>query len=191
MKASYKKSAKLILLLISTLLIASVSAVTYISLTMTSTIDVYGSQVYFVVGGDNGTKGLVVTLDSQNTTTTLTGLRAYPNASFTYTDPIRVRNNATSGTSFPQLRLTPYSNPSTNAADFVYIRFLLNASGSDDRWLNYTSNGVSWTSPSASSAWTSTGINWSTEWSIVIYTKANATATTSNSVTIGITIDVD
>jgi hypothetical protein len=155
---------------------------------MTSTIDVYAADVYFVVGADNGTSGLVVTIGSQSTTATITGLRAYPNASLTYTDPIRVRNN---GSLTAQLRLVPLTDPSTNPEDFVYIKFLLNASGADDRWLNYTSDGSSWTSPSGATSWTSTGIGASTEWPIVIYTKANATATASDSVTIAITVDVD
>jgi len=183
-----KKSMKFVALLLTSLLIASVSAVMFYSLEMTSTIDVYAADVYFVVGNDNGSSGLVVTFGSQNTTATITGLRAYPNASLTYTDPIRVRNN---GSLTAQLRLAPLTDPSTNPEDFVYIRFLLNASGADDRWLNYTSDGSSWTSPSSATSWTSTGIGASTEWPIVIYTKANATATTSDSVTIAITVDVD
>jgi hypothetical protein len=179
---------KFLALLLTSILIASVSAAMYYSLEMTSTIDVYGADVYFVAGADNGTAGLVVTFGSQNTTATITGLRAYPNASLTYTDPVRVRNN---GTSTAQLRLAPLTDPSTNPEDFVYIRFLLNASSADDRWLNYTSDGSSWTSPSSATSWTSTGIGASTEWPIVIYTKANATATVSDSVTIAITVDVE
>lgn len=189
MNINHKKTAKLVLLLISTLLIASVSAATYYSLTMTSAIEVYESDVYFVVGGDNGTEGLVVTFGSQYTTASLSGLRAYPNASFTYTDPVRVRNN---GSSTVQLRIAPDTNPSGNAADFVYVKFLLNAtSAGDRRWLNYTSDGSSWTNPPGPTSWTTTGIGGSTEWPIVVMTMANATATAGNTVTIGITVDVD
>lgn len=186
-----RKSTKLLTLLLTSMLIASASATMYYSLTMTSTIEVYAPDVYFVVGTDNNSKGLLVTLGSKNTTTTLTGLRAYPNATFTYTDPVRVRNNATSGAS--QLRLAPYLDPAGNAADFVYVKFLLNATAvGDRRWLNYTSNGVSWTSPTAPTSWTTAGgIGAGAEWPIVVITKANATATTGNKVTIGITVDVD
>ncbi len=184
-----KKSMKFLTLLLTSILIASVSAAMYYSLEMTSTIDVYGADVYFVAGTDNGTAGLVVTFGSQNTTATITGLRAYPNASLTYTDPVRVRNN---GTSTAQLRLAPLTNPSANPEDFEYVRFLLNATNAGDRkWLNYTSDGSSWTSPSSATSWTTTGISASTEWPIVIYTEANATATISDSVTIAITVDVE
>ena len=188
-KMPLKKSAKFLILLLTSMLIASVSAVTYISLTMESTIAVYKSNVYFVAGSDDGIAGLVVTLDSTNTTATLTGLRAYPNATFTYSDPVRVRNNATSGSN-PQLRLAPKVDPSANPEDFEYVKFLLNASSTDDRWLNYTSNGSSWTSPTGPTSWTITGIAPSTEWSIVIYTKATAGATVTDSVDISITVDV-
>ncbi len=184
-----RKSAKLLVLLLINMLVVTVSAAMYYSLSMSSTIDVYAADVYFVVGTDNGTSGLVVTLGGQNTTATITGLRAYPNASLTYTDPIRVRNN---GSTTAQLRLAPLTNPSANPEDFVYVRFQLNATAAGDiKWLNYTSDGVSWTSPSGPTSWTTTGIGASTEWPIVIYTMANATATAANSVTIEITVDVD
>jgi len=184
-----KRSLKFLTLLLTSMLIASVSAAMYYSLTMSSTIAVYQAEVYFVVGGDNGTKGLVVTINSPKTTATLTGLRAYPNASFTYTDPVRVRNN---GSVTAQLRLSPDVNPSANPEDFVYVKFQLYAATAGDRkWLNYTSNGVSWTSPSGPTSWTTTGIGASAEWPIYVYTKANATGVATQSVTIGIKVDVD
>ena len=189
-KILFRKELKLVTLLLTAMLIASASATMYYSLTMTSTIDVYAADVYFVVGLDNATSGLLVTLDGTNTTATLTGLRAYPNASLTYTDPIRVRNNASAG-NYTQLRLVPVTNPSGNENQFVYIRFMLNATTAENKWLNYTSDGSTWTNPSGPTSWTTTGINGGEEWPIVIYTKANATATATNSVTIVITVDVD
>jgi len=184
-----RKETKLVTLLLTSLLIATASAAMYYSLTMTSTIQVYQAQVYFVVGNDNGNKGLVVTLDGTNTTATLSGLRAYPNATFTYTDPVRVRNN---GSVTAQLRLSPSVNPSLNPEDFEYVKFLLNATSVGDRkWLNYTSNGVSWTNPSGPTSWTTTGIIASAQWPIVVMTKANATAVSGQTVTISIKIDVD
>ena len=185
-----RKSAKLLVLLLINMLVVTVSAAMYYSLSMSSTIDVYAADVYFVEGADNGTSGLVVTLGSQNTTATITGLRAYPNASLTYTDPIRVRNNASAG-AYAQLRLVPVTNPSGYEDQFVYIRFMLNATTAEDKWLNYTSDGITWTNPTGATSWTTTGIDGGEEWSIVIYTKANATATAPSSVTIKITVDVD
>ena len=190
MKRVFSKSAKLLILTLMSVLVISATAAMYYSVSMSSTIDVYATDVYFVVGSDNGTKGLVVKFGSQNTTAIVSGLRAYPNATFTYTDPLKVRN---SGASAADLRLAPDLDPSTNPEDFVYVKFLLNATAAADRkWLNYTSNGVTWTSPSSPTSWTTAGgIGASAEWPIVIITMANATATASESITISITIDVD
>jgi hypothetical protein len=187
-KILFRKEMKLVTLLLTSMLIASVSAATYYSLTMTSTVSVYASNVYFKVGTDNGAKGLVVTLGSDNTTVTLSGLRAYPNATFTYTDPVKVRNNATSG-SAPSIRLAPSSDPSGNADDFEFVKFLLNATAvGDRRWLNYTSNGATWSNTGATS-WVSLPNN--TEWSIVVMTKALTTGVAGQTVTIVFTVDVD
>ena len=109
------RSTKFVTLLLSSLLIASASAAMYYSLMVTSTIEVYAPYVVFWVGSDNATKGLVVKFNTPNTTATLTGLRAYPNASFTYTDPVRVRSK---GGADAAVRLSPYTNPSANYEDF-------------------------------------------------------------------------
>ncbi len=180
-----RKSLKFLTLLLTSMLIASVSAGMYLSLTMKSTIGVYRSNVYFVKGSDaNQTGGPTLLLDSTNTTATITGLRAYPNATFTYENVTLVRNNATSGTTL--IRLAPKVNPSGNATDFEYVKFMLN--GTEARWLNYTVTAGSWSTPSASD-WIT--IPTETQWSIVIMTKASATAVTGRTVTIQITVDVD
>lgn len=188
-KIFFRKEMKLVTLLLTSLLIASVSAATYLSLTMTSTVSVYRSNVYFVEGTDNATAGAILKLDSTNTTATITGLRAYPNATFTYENVTLVRNNATSG-SPTQIRLRPDVNPSANPDDFVYVNFLLNATNLiDRRWLNFTSNGVDTWSNTDTTEWVT--IPLSTQWSLVIMTKATATATAGNSVTITIKVDAD
>ncbi len=183
-KMLFRKEAKLVTLLLTSLLIATASAGTYLSLTMTSTVSVYQSEVYFVEGSDNGTAGAVLVLDSTNTTATITGLRAYPNATFTYQNVTLVRNNATSGTT--NIRLSPDVNPSANPEDFEYVKFMLN--GTSAQWLNFTSNGSAW-SNTGSTSWIT--IPTSTQWPIAILTKATAGATISDSVTITIKVDVD
>jgi len=186
-KMFFRKEMKLVTLLLTSLLIATVSAATYLSLTMTSTISVYRSNVYFVEGSDNGTAGAILTLDSTNTTATITGLRAYPNASFTYENVTLVRNNATSG--LTRIRLSPDVNPSANPEDFVFVKFLLNATDpADRRWLNFTSDGSDW-SNTGTTEWVT--IPTSTQWSIAIITKATVGATIGDSVTITIKVDVD
>jgi len=179
-----KKSMKFFTLLLTAILIASVSAGTYLSLTMTSTVQVYQSNVYFVEGSDNNTAGAILALDSTNTTATITGLRAYPNATFTYENVTLVRNNSTSLNS--SIRLAPDVNPSAHPEDFVYVKFMLN--GTSVRWLNFTSNGATWNNTGTTS-WIT--IPTSTQWPVAIMTKATYNATISDSVTITIKVDVD
>jgi hypothetical protein len=54
--------------------------------------------------------------------------------------------------------------------------------------LNYTSNGSTWTDPSTSSF---VQVNANTEYAIVVQTMANATATSGQTATIEIAIDIE
>ena len=179
MSRIFSKSAKMLVLTLMSILIISATAAVYYSLSTTSTITTATTDVWFVLGEDNATAG--VSLNPDNTTATLTGLKAYPNATFTYTDPLKVRNNHTS-TSF-DIRLRPISL-SGNDTEFIFVNFTLQ--GSSLRALNYTCSGGSWTIPSTTS-WIT--IPASTEWSITIETKAKDSAA-SASVTIEIAVDV-
>ena len=179
MSKVFSKSAKMLVLTLMSILIISATAAVYYSLSATSTITTATTDVWFVLGEDNTTAG--VSLSPDNTTATLTGLKAYPNATFTYTDPLKVRNNHTS-TSF-DIRLRPMSL-SGNDTEFVFVNFTLQ--GSSLLALNYTCSGSSWTIPSTTS-WIT--IPASTEWSITIETKAKDSAA-SASVTIEIAVDV-
>jgi len=174
----------LVLLLISTLVI-TVSAFVYYSLGMTSTISTATTDVWFVKGVDNVTAG--VSLSPDNTSAMLTDLLAYPNASFTYTDPLRVRNNHTSNTY--QIRLSPVSL-SGNDTEFVYVKFLLRNGTFEENAtlvsLEYTCDGSDWTVPSAT-GWVQ--IPASTEYAITVVTKAKDSAASAQ-VIIEIAVDV-
>jgi len=183
-----KKPIKLLALLLTSMLIATTSALVYYSLNMTSTITIATTDVWFVKGLDNVTAG--VSLSPDNTSATLTGLKAYPNASYTYTDPIRVRNN---GTAARNIRLTPVSL-SGNNTEFVYVKFLLRNGISETSptlaSLNYTCSGSSWTIPSATGWVSIPATNPDTQWAITVITKAKDSAA-SASVTIEIAVDVE
>jgi hypothetical protein len=180
----YRKEMKLVTLLLTSMLIASASAAVYYSLTMKSTVEVFGTSVFFVKGEDNATAGLTTTITGNGTYVTLTGLRAYPNASFTYEDPIRVRNNASSAV---DIRLTP-SSISGGATNIVFVKFILNGTGVGTRSLNYTSNGSTWSNTGMTSWITMPATNPDTEWSIIVQTKAKEGAV-SDSVAIEILVD--
>ena len=181
-----RRSLDLIVLLIISAFVVTVSAQVYYSLSMTSTAGVFGTDVYFVIGGDNGTAGLNVVIGSNGTTATLTGLRAYPNITFTYGDPVKVKHN---GTVAADIRLAPVSI-SGGAANFVFVNFILNATGVGTRSLNYTSNGSTWSDTDTSQWISMPATNPDTEWSIIIQTKAKAGAV-ADSVTIEFTVDVE
>ena len=181
-----KRSLDLIVLLIISAFVITVSAQVYYSLGTKSTITTATTDVYFVLGVDNGTAG--VSLSPQNTYATLTNLKAYPNASFTYTDPLRVRNNHT--TSAYTIRLNPTSL-SGNDTEFVYAKFLLR-NGTVEASptlasLNYTCDGSSWTIPSAT-GWIQ--IPASTEYAITVITMAKDDAASAQ-VEIEIAVDVE
>jgi len=180
-----KKSAKFLTLILTSIVIASVSAGVYYSLSMTSTITTATTDVWFVVGTDNGTDCDVV-LSPQNTSATITGLKAYPNATYTYIDPIRVRNN---GSAAQDIRLRHVSL-SGNDTEFDYVKFQIrNGTTEADailRTLNYDCTGSGWTLPSNT---TYVSIPDTTEWSVTIETMAIDNAA-SASVTIEIAVDV-
>ena len=177
----FNKSVKMMILTLISLLVISASAAVYYSLEMTSTITTAANDVYFVEGPDNSTAG--VSIFNDNKSATLTQLIAYPNMTMTYDDAIRVRNNHTS-TNY-NVRLTPVSL-SGSAAYFVYINFTLQTSTTIS--LNYTSDGSSWTTPSATSF---IQVDANTEYAIVVQTMANATATSGQTATIEMNIDTE
>ena len=184
LKILSKKPVKFVTLLLTAMLIASASAAVYYSLSMTSTISVATASVYFVEGADQASAG--VNLSADNKTAQLTTLKAYPNVTTTYADPIRVRNNHTSSSFNVRLVHLSLSGAATN---FVFVNFTMTwTNGTEIQAFDYTSDQASWTPPSSPSAWHS--IPNSTEWIIKVETKAVAGAT-SDTVTIEMTIDVE
>jgi len=177
------KSMKFVTLLLTSMLIASASAAVYYSLSMTSTITTAANDVYFVIGATADATAAGTSIFDGNKSATMTLLKAYPNMTMSYDDPLRVRNNNTS-TAF-NVRLKPISRTG-NAAYFKFINFTLQTSTRIS--LNYTSNGVSWSDPSTS-GWVSVAAN--TNYAIVVQTQASATATSGQTATIQIAIDVE
>jgi len=182
-KLLFRKEFKLATLLLTTLLIASASAAVYYSLSMSSTISVATTSVYFVEGADATSAG--VSLSGDNKSAWLTQLKAYPNVTTTYSDPVKIRNNHTSTAFNIRLRHVSLSGA---AANFVFVNFTL-VDGTTNLALDYTSDQSSWTLPSPSTtAWIS--IPAGTQWSIQVETKAIAGAA-ADSVSIEIAFDVE
>jgi len=180
MSRVFSKSAKMLVLTLMSILIISATAAVYYSLDATSTITTAANDIYFTLGPDNSAG---VSIFNDNKSATLTGLKAYPNISMTYDDPIRVRNNHTSTTYKVRLRPVTLSG---NAANFAYINFTLQTTTKIS--LNYTSDGTSWNTPSTTDF---VDVNADTEYAIIVQTMANATATSGLTATIEIAIDIE
>jgi len=181
MSQIFSKSTKMLVLTLMSILVISATAAVYYSLEATSTITTAANDIYFTLGPDNSTAG--VNLFNDNKSATLTDLKAYPNISMTYDDPIRVRNNH--ATNPYNVRLRPVTM-SGSAADFVYINFTLQTSTKVS--LNYTSNGASWTTPDTTEF---VNVSNSTECAIIVQTMATATAASGQTATIEIAIDIE
>jgi hypothetical protein len=177
-----KKSLKIAALLIASLIIATVSANVYYSLSVTSTISVASTDVYFMPGTDSTSAGASMG-SADNTTITFTNLKAYPGITTTYSQAAIVRNNASSASY--QIRMRPVSLTGA-ATNFVFVNFTLVEGTTTKASLNYTSDISSWTIPSETSF---TSISANTNWSLVVETRA-VTGAASDSVEIVLTIDV-
>lgn len=181
MKRVFSKSAKMLILTLMSIVVLSATAAVYYSLEMASTVTVAANDIYFVEGPDNATAG--VTIFNDDKSATLASLKAYPNISMTYDDPIRVRNNNTGTNHFVRLRPVSLTG---NAANFVYINFTLQTATKVS--LNYTSNGAAWTTPSATSF---VQIDANTNYAILVQTMANATATAGQTASIEMAVDIE
>jgi hypothetical protein len=179
MNISYKKSAKLILLLISTLLIASASAAIYNYMNLNASIGVEGMTLEWINGADNGTAGVQI----NGVTSTLTNLKGPANGTRTYGDPVRLNNTGISDVTF-DLQIDQVTGD-TSEMDSIIVR-LYNYTN-DYSWGNLTV----WSGGSQGSDLTSltigaNGTQWRFQWEITW----KSTATTSHSVTANLKVRV-
>jgi len=179
MKINYKKSAKLIILLISTLLIATASASIYNYMYQNATIGVEGMTLEWVSGADGSSAGTQI----NGVTCTLTDLKGPPNGTRTYGDPVRLNNTGISSTTF-NLTIDQVSGD-TAQMDSVVVRLY--------NFTNDASMGTLtvWSGGSQGSDLTSltigaNGTQWRFQWDI----KWKSTATTSHQITVNLKIQV-
>ena len=176
MKINYKKSAKLILLLISTLLIATASATIYNYMYQNATIGVEGMTLAWFNGADNATAGTQI----NGVTCTLTQLKGPPNGARTYEDPVRLNNTGASSVTFDLL--IDQVSGDTDQMDSIIVRLY-----------NYTNdasmgNLTVWSGGSQGTDLTSLQIAADTQWRFQWEIKWKSTATTSHSVTVNLKV---
>ena len=181
-----KRTVKLLALVLTSLLIASISASVYYSLSMDSTTTTATPVVTFVAGDDSVEAG-ATGYATDGTYVYLASLKAYPNATLTYDSAINI--TATAGTSF---RLRHGSiNDDVSTGNFSSIVFKLIASNGTQYGGDFTYDNANgddtWSTPSDMGYQT---ILASEEWAVKVVTLAHSGATVSVAATIEIYVDV-
>jgi hypothetical protein len=178
MKMNYKKSLKFITLLIAALLIATASATIYDYMNLNATVGVQGMSLAWVSGNDASTAGTQI----DGVTASLNTLKGPPNGTRIYADPIRVNNTGGSAVAF-NLTISTVTGD-TSYLDSIYVRLY-----------NYTNdasigNLTVWSGGAKGSDLNSLSIPSNTMWRFQWEITWKATATTSQTVTVNLKIQV-
>jgi hypothetical protein len=180
-----RKSAKFLILLLTSLIIALANAAIFYSLSMQPSVSITSAKVSFVSGSDfpaGSTLGTPPTWVYLN-------LTAYPNVTLTYEQPLNISNTDTASHTFRlrHIAITPASG-TASVGNFTFINFVvLNTTGVSQASFNYTASGTTWTTPSTTSYLT---LPASTQWVIYVQTQAVAGATSGIVANIQIAVDV-
>jgi hypothetical protein len=117
MKINVKKSAKMAFLTITALLIATASAAVYNYMYQIGEIGVEGMTLAWSSGDDGESAGTTI----NGVTCSLTNLKGPPNGTRTYSDPVRLKNNAASGNTAFDLLINSVSG-NTSYMDSIVVR---------------------------------------------------------------------
>lgn len=168
-----RKSVKLGMLLISALLIATTSTNVYYGILQGNTIGIVEAKVHFTAGDDSTAAGYT---PGQNETYCALSLNAYPNVTLYYEQAVNVTNTDAAPHDIRLRHVT--INPATGneaVGNFTQFDFkLVDVSGTVQRTLTYNTTGDNWNTPSPTAYIT---LPASTEWTILVETKATAGAT--------------
>lgn len=181
------KALKFLFLLLTSMLIASASATVYYSINMEPTVTIKQALVQFVQGSD--WSKVAGSMGTNNTWCGLS-LKAYPNATLTYEQPLNISNTDSSNSHQFRLRnisIAPASG-SASVSNFTFIKFVIkNAAGVSQASFNYTTSGDDWNIPSMASYLT---LPANTKWIVYVETRAAAGATKDIAANIVIAVDV-
>jgi len=178
-KIAFGRPMKLLTLLLSSMLIAAASAAVYYSMNMQATVTISQAKVIFEQGADWPSGSSLGT----NSTFVSLAVKAYPNATLTYEEPLNISNTDSSAYNvrLRHVSITPASG-SASVSNFTFINFTLNSVDFD-----YTTSGDNWNTPSDM---TYQSLSGNSEWAVKIETKAAAGATDALTCTIVIAVDV-
>jgi len=188
-KVASKKWLKFLTLLLTAMIIATASAAVYYSLSMEPRATITDAAVKFVSGTDWPGESIGV-----NGTWCVVSLKAYPNATLTYDEPLNLSETSGSDRQFRLVHssITPASGWST--ANWTFINFTIMdesggavAGGSFDYYVTGSGASATWQTPTMGSDIT---IPANTMYTIKIETKAAEGAWLNEVVNIVITVDV-
>jgi hypothetical protein len=182
----FLKRSTLVTLVLASALIATAIAAVYYSLSMQPDVTITPATISFAQGADWSTGSIL----GANSTWVRLALKAYPNATLVYDQPLNISN--TDGSNSHQFRLRHVSITPADAneqvSNFTFIRFVvLNTAGVPQASFNYTTSGDIWTTPSTTSYLT---LPANTQWVLYVETKAAAYANTDIVANIQIAVDV-
>jgi hypothetical protein len=178
-----KKTLRLLIFLLSGLLVTAASAAVYYSLSTQQNVTVTPPVVAFKEGSDWNSSWSMGT----NQTWCALTLKAYPNVTLTYDEPLNLTNTGAAVTI--RLRLVSISPASGNSevSNFTFINFTVHdESGAIMGSLNFTTSGTTWSSPSMSYV----TMDASDQWYITVQTQATAGAQSNVATSIDIAVDV-
>jgi hypothetical protein len=184
-RISFKKSAKFLMLLVSSFIIATASAAIYYTITMQPKVAITSAVIKFVEGNDWPSSSTMGT----NGTWVRLSLKAYPNATLTYDQPLNISNTDTVQHQFRlrHVSITPASG-TASVSNFTSISFVIkDASGTTQGSFTYTTTGDAWNTPATTSYFT---LPADTQWIIYVETKAAAGASSGIEANIEIAVDV-
>lgn len=184
-KIAAKKAVKLLTLVLTSMLIATASATVYYSMIMQPAVTITGASMRFAQGNDWPSGSSLGT----NATWVSLALKAYPNATLTYDQPLNISNTDSASHTFRlrHVSITPASGQ-PQVGNFTFVNFVVqNTAGVSQASFNYTTSGNTWSTPSTTSYMT---LPASTQWIIYVETKAGAGANSDIVANIQIAVDV-
>jgi hypothetical protein len=176
MKTNYKKIAKLLTLLATSMLIATVSAAIYDNLFLNAEVGVEGLYlVWDKTGIDSG-----ITADIYGAYCTLSGLKAPQGGSRTYSKAIGLNNTGGTETTF-DIEVVDVTGSGTSDLDYIFIVIYDGTTLKGN--LTVWENGAKVTSPETGLS-IGAGAAWRLEWHIAWKSSAD----TSDSVTVSLKV---
>ena len=182
----FLKRPVIVTLVLASVLIATAVAAVYYSLTMQPDVTITPATIGFAQGADWPTGSTL----GANSTWVRLALKAYPNATLVYDQPLNISNSDGSNSHQFRLRHVTISPADGNqqVSNFTFIRFVVkDVAGVSQASFNYTTSGDTWTTPSTTSYLT---VPASTEWVIYVETRAAAYANTNIVANIQVAVDV-